>query len=113
MHPYVHAQSEADAGIYMINISTFTEDLNFTLNDEIFISGYLQEVAAMAMNKEIQENWSDSYEVTAVHQWLDLMTCLEFKLFFLLMWKHILHCILRLQRNWMEQLLRKHLRRFE
>ena len=67
MHPYVHAQSEADAGIYMIEaISTFTEDLNFTLNDEIFISGYSQGGhAAMAMNKEIQENWSDSYEVTA------------------------------------------------
>ncbi|MAO45955.1 MAG: hypothetical protein CL823_02280 [Crocinitomicaceae bacterium] len=67
MHPYVHAQSEADAGIYMIEaISTFTDDLSFTLNEEIFISGYSQGGhAAMAMNKEIQENWSDSYEVTA------------------------------------------------
>lgn len=67
MHPYVHAQSEADAGIYMIEaISSVSEDLSFTLNDEIFISGYSQGGhAAMAMTKEIQENWSDSYEVTA------------------------------------------------
>jgi pimeloyl-ACP methyl ester carboxylesterase len=67
MHPYVHAQSEADAGVYMMEaVATFGEELGFGLNGEIFISGYSQGGhAAMALAEELQANWSDSYTVTA------------------------------------------------
>ena len=67
MHPYVHSESEAEAGIYMIEaVATFGEELGFAYNGEQFISGYSQGGhAAMAMAREMQENWSDSYEVTA------------------------------------------------
>ena len=67
MHPYVHAQSESDAGIYMMQaIETFGDELGFSLTDQIFISGYSQGGhAAMAMAKDIQENYAGTYEVTA------------------------------------------------
>lgn len=67
MHPYVHAQSEADAGIYMMQaIENLGDDLNFSLTDQVFISGYSQGGhAAMAMAEEIQTNWAGEYEVTA------------------------------------------------
>lgn len=67
MHPYVHAQSEADAGIYMMQaIESFGSTLGFSLTDQIFISGYSQGGhAAMAMAEEIQANWAAEYEVTA------------------------------------------------
>lgn len=67
MHPYVHAQSEADAGVYMLQaIESLGDELGYYLTDQIFISGYSQGGhAAMAMAKDIQENWSGTYEVTA------------------------------------------------
>lgn len=67
MHPYVHSESEAEAGIYMLEaVANLGEELGFTFNDEQFISGYSQGGhSAMAMAREIQENWSETYEVTA------------------------------------------------
>lgn len=67
MHPYVQAQSEADAGIYMMQeVANLGEELGFEYNEELFISGYSQGGhSAMAMAKEIKENWSDTYVVTA------------------------------------------------
>tara|TARA_B100001564_G_scaffold357986_1_gene375523 strand:+ start:12 stop:1409 length:1398 start_codon:yes stop_codon:yes gene_type:complete len=67
MHPYVHAKSEAEAGVFLLEtVLSLTNELNFSYNDELFISGYSQGGhAAMAMAREIQENWSNQYEVTA------------------------------------------------
>ena len=43
MHPYVQAQSEADAGIFMLEeVENLGEELGFSYNDELFISGYSQ-----------------------------------------------------------------------
>lgn len=67
MHPYIHSESEAEAGIYMLEAVTLIgEEIGFSYNGEQLISGYSQGGhAAMAMAREIQENWSDTYEVTA------------------------------------------------
>ena len=67
MHPYVHAQSEADAGIYMMEaLEVLGVELGFTTSEQVFISGYSQGGhAAMAMAQEIEANWSDEYTITA------------------------------------------------
>ena len=67
MHPYVQAKSEAEAGIYMMEaVESLGGELGFSFNDELFISGYSQGGhSAMAMAKEIHENYSEQYEVTA------------------------------------------------
>lgn len=67
MHPYVQAKSEAESGIYLVEAAAnLGDELGFAFNGEQFISGYSQGGhAAMAMAKEIQENWSESYEVKA------------------------------------------------
>tara|TARA_B110000444_G_scaffold252082_1_gene280870 strand:- start:1160 stop:2569 length:1410 start_codon:yes stop_codon:yes gene_type:complete len=67
MHPYVHAESEADAGIYMMEaLEVLGVDLGFTTSEQVFISGYSQGGhAAMAMAQEIEVNWSDEYTITA------------------------------------------------
>ena len=67
MHPYVHAQSEADAGIYMMKaLEIMAIDIGINTSEQIFISGYSQGGhAAMAMAQEIEANWSDEYTITA------------------------------------------------
>ena len=67
MHPYVQAKSEAESGIYMMEaVESLGDELGFSFNDELFISGYSQGGhSAMAMAKEIHENYSEQYEVTA------------------------------------------------
>ena len=67
MHPYVQAKSEAEAGIYMMEaVESLGGELGFSFNDELFISGYSQGGhSAMSMAKEIHENYSEQYEVTA------------------------------------------------
>jgi len=40
-HPYLHAETEASAGIDMIfAMNDFLEDSDFALNDQLFIAGY-------------------------------------------------------------------------
>jgi len=67
MHPYVHAQSEADAGLYLIQAAeTLGAKLGYSLNGEFFSTGYSQGGhASMALSRELETNWSDTYPLTA------------------------------------------------
>ena len=55
MHPYVHADSESDAGFYMMRAAdALSDDLGYTLNGQNFISGYSQGGhAAMALARDL------------------------------------------------------------
>lgn len=67
-HPYVHAATEASAGIDMLFA---TQDFvaandDYDLNDQLFITGYSQGGhASMAMHREIETNFNDQFTVTA------------------------------------------------
>jgi hypothetical protein len=66
-HPYVHAASEASASIDMLfAVREFAQQEDIALNDQLFITGYSQGGhAAAAVHREIQENFSDDFTVTA------------------------------------------------
>jgi hypothetical protein len=66
-HPYVHADSEASAAIDMLFAARqYADENDILLNDQLFISGYSQGGhAAAAAHREIQENYSDEFTVTA------------------------------------------------
>ena len=55
MHPYVHADSESDAGFYMMRAAdALSDELGYTLNGQNFISGYSQGGhAAMALARDL------------------------------------------------------------
>lgn len=55
MHPYVHAQSESDAGYFMMKAAdALSGELGFTLNGQNFLSGYSQGGhAAMALARDL------------------------------------------------------------
>ena len=67
MHPYVHAQSEADAGVYLIQAAeALGVELDYSFNGEFFSSGYSQGGhASMALSRELETNWADTYPLTA------------------------------------------------
>ena len=67
MHPYVHAQSEADAGVYLLQAAeTLGLEFGFSFDDEFYSTGYSQGGhASMAFSRELQENWSEEYPLTA------------------------------------------------
>jgi len=68
-HPYVHAATEASAGIDMLfAVQELMEQPEQTakLNDQLFITGYSQGGhAAAAVHREIQQNYADEFTVTA------------------------------------------------
>lgn len=66
-HPYVHAKSEATACIDLLRSARELKDsLNFNLNGQIFLCGYSQGGhASMATFKELEENYSSEFTVTA------------------------------------------------
>lgn len=69
LHPYVHAQSEADAGVYMLHALHAEPQANPSGNlhdvGQLFLSGYSQGGhAAMALHRELQAGWPQ-YPVTA------------------------------------------------
>jgi hypothetical protein len=66
-HLYIHADSEADAGIDMMKAVVELDSLMKLERDPmIFISGYSQGGhAAMAVHRKLQEEYSDEYTVTA------------------------------------------------
>ena len=67
LHPYVHADSEAEAGIAMLEaLENLQDDLGIGLNGQHFVSGYSQGGhAAMAMAKEMQENPDAGFPLAA------------------------------------------------
>lgn len=66
-HPYVHAKTEASAAIDLLYaVRQYASENNVQLNDQLFISGYSQGGhAAAAVQREIQENFSDDFTITA------------------------------------------------
>ncbi|NND04772.1 MAG: T9SS type A sorting domain-containing protein [Saprospiraceae bacterium] len=67
LHPYLHAETEASAGIdLLLAARTLAGQLEFSLPDQIFVSGYSQGGhAAMAMARAIQERPTDDLWLTA------------------------------------------------
>ncbi|RLD18184.1 MAG: hypothetical protein DRI69_10745, partial [Bacteroidetes bacterium] len=67
-HPYIHAGTEASAGLDMIiAMSEFIEDeTGEPAFDHLFVSGYSQGGhAAMALMKSLEQNWGAIYPMTA------------------------------------------------
>jgi hypothetical protein len=66
-HPYIHARSEAQAGIDLIFASkTFAAQNNIELNQQLFLTGYSQGGhACMATHRAIQQNYAGQLTVTA------------------------------------------------
>jgi len=67
LHPYVHAESEAASGAYLIDALFTSENPLGNAHDanQIFVSGYSQGGhAAMALHRELQGNWPQ-YPVAA------------------------------------------------
>lgn len=68
IHPYVHAETEASAGVdLMLAARELAEELEeLDINDQVFISGYSQGGhAAMALHREIEMNQTQQFDVTA------------------------------------------------
>lgn len=66
-HLYIHADSEANAGIDMMKaVEELDSILGLQRDPMIFVSGYSQGGhAAMAVTRKLQEKYSDEYKVTA------------------------------------------------
>lgn len=67
MHLYCHAKTEATASIDLLRATRhLCEEKSVQLNDQLFVFGYSQGGhAAMATTKEIQENYTDEFTITA------------------------------------------------
>lgn len=66
-HPYIHAQSEADAAIYMLRATrAFAAQNGAPTNDQLFVTGYSQGGhAAMALHQAIEVKHASEFTVTA------------------------------------------------
>lgn len=66
-HPYVHADSEASAGIDMMRAARdYAAENGVGVNEQVFITGYSQGGhAAAALHLEIQENHSEEFDIVA------------------------------------------------
>ena len=67
LHPYVHAPSEAWAAIDMLKaVKPYLPQLNISVNQQLFITGYSQGGhAAMALHRELEQNYATEFPVTA------------------------------------------------
>lgn len=66
-HLYVHADSEADAGIYFMKAAEeINKEIGLSFNDQLFISGYSQGGhSTLALHRKLQNEYKDQYPVTA------------------------------------------------
>ncbi len=66
-HPYIHAESEANAAIDMlIAVKDLGETLDYNKNEQLFITGYSQGGhAGMAAHWYLERDYSDQFTVTA------------------------------------------------
>lgn len=66
-HPYVHAESEAAAGINMLfAVRAYAAQNNLLINDQLFITGYSQGGhASMAMHRSVEQNYTNTLNTTA------------------------------------------------
>ena len=67
IHPYIHADTEASAGIDLVRAAKeFMTSEGVDFNEQLFITGYSQGGhAGMAMHKEIETNLTEEFTVTA------------------------------------------------
>ena len=67
IHPYCHAESEADAGIGLLAaVEALQDELNLELNGQHYVSGYSQGGhASMAMAKRMQEDPDAGFALAA------------------------------------------------
>jgi hypothetical protein len=67
MHPYVHAKTEASAGIDMLRATKkYLGKRKIAINDQLFLFGYSQGGhATMAMHRELEANHKNEFKVTA------------------------------------------------
>ncbi len=67
IHPYIHAFSQAHTSINILRASReIAADQGVTLNDQLFLFGYSQGgFGTAALHKEIEENYSDEFQITA------------------------------------------------
>lgn len=65
LHPYVHADSEASAGIDMLRATTnFSKELQIDVTDEVLLFGYSQGGhATTAIHRELEANHKDEFTV--------------------------------------------------
>ncbi len=65
LHPYVHADSEASAGIDLLRATTlFGNDLQLDITNEVLLFGYSQGGhATTAMHRELEANHRDEFNV--------------------------------------------------
>ncbi len=64
-HPYLHIETEANAGIDLLKATTtFLDDIGISFNNDIILGGYSQGAhAALATLKFIQENNTENYNI--------------------------------------------------
>lgn len=67
MHPFIHASSEATAGIDMLRASkTVCDGLGVSLSGQLFIAGYSQGGhAAMAIHRDLERYHSGEFDIAA------------------------------------------------
>lgn len=67
LHPYVHANSLASASVDMLRASkAFLINQNISINNQLFLAGYSEGgYATIALQKEIQDNLSAEFNITA------------------------------------------------
>jgi hypothetical protein len=70
IHPYVHAATEASAGVDMMRATRELDNDDsfgqFGLTDQVFVTGYSQGGhAAMALHRVLETDFSDEFQVTA------------------------------------------------
>jgi len=68
IHPYIHAKSNANSVIDFIRAAkTYSSNKSITLNNQLFLTGYSEGgYVTLATQKEIEDNHSDEFQITAV-----------------------------------------------
>lgn len=70
IHPYVHSETEASAGVDMLfavrEMAGSDEFPDIRIHDQLFVGGYSQGGhASMALHRVLEEQYSDEFQVTA------------------------------------------------
>lgn len=67
LHPYLHAKSNSDAIVdFMRAAAEYNGEIDY-MQDKLFLAGYSEGgYVTMALHKEIEESYSDEFEITAV-----------------------------------------------
>ncbi len=68
IHPYIHAESISNSVVDFIRASkTYASNKDITLNNQLFLAGYSEGgYVTLATQKEMEENHSDEFQLTAV-----------------------------------------------